>query len=74
GKHNPTVFLTGRCNDDIQPDVRGCRYWIMIANNKNPNQQGTPDIVGFAVHDNNGNRIAYGTGPVRAGDFDIMPK
>jgi hypothetical protein len=77
GKHNPTICLTGRCSDDAQPDARGCRYWVMIANNKAANvpiTQGTPDIAGFAIHDRNGNRIAYGCGPVRAGDFDIMPK
>lgn len=78
GKHNPTIYLTGRCNDDIQPDAQGCRYWIMIANNRQPNTTapapGTPDVVGFAIHDRNGNRIAYGTGPVRTGDFEVMPK
>lgn len=74
GRDNPTVFLTGRCNDDIQPDAKGCRYWLMIANNKKANQPGTADVVGFAVHDNNGNRIAYGTGPVLTGDFEVMPK
>ena len=77
GKYNPTVYLTGRCNDDIQPDAKGCRYWLMIANNKKSDDtQGTADVVGFAVHDNQGNRVAYGTGPVKlgGGDFDVMPK
>lgn len=74
GKHNPTVYLTGRCNDDVQPDAKGCRYWVMIASNTNAAQQGTPDVAGFAVHDNQGNRIAYGTGPLKSGDFDVMPK
>jgi hypothetical protein len=74
GKHNPSVYMTGRCNDDINPDAKGCRYWLEIVNNKQPNQQGTPDIVGFAIHDRLGNRIAYGCGPVRAGDFEVAPK
>jgi len=74
GKHNPTVYLTGRCDDTVQPDAKGCRFWVMIANNKSANQQGTPDIAGFAIHDRTGNRIAYGCGPVRAGDFEVMPK
>ncbi len=74
GKHNPTVFFTGKCNDDVQPDAKGCRFWLMIANNKKAGQQGTPDVAGFAIHDNNGNRIAYGTGPLQSGDFDVMPK
>lgn len=75
GRQTPTVFLTGRCTDDIQPTVKGCRYWLMIANNKkNPAQTGIPDVVSFAVHDNKGNLIAYGTGPIRSGDFDVMAK
>lgn len=74
GKHNPTVFMTGRCKDDINPNAKGCRYWLEIANNKSPLVPGTPDIVGFAVHDNLGNRIAYGCGPVRSGDFVVAPK
>jgi len=60
--------------DDIQPDAKGCRFWLMIANNKKANQDGTADIVGFAIHDNKGTRIAYGTGPVKSGDFEIDPK
>ena len=72
GKHNPTIYLTGRCKCDISPSAKGCRFWLMIANNKMANQQGTPDIVGFAIHDRNGDRIAYGTGPVKSGDFDVQ--
>ena len=75
GKHNPTLCMTGRCADDAQPDAKGCRYWFTVTNNKQANApQGTPDVVGFVIHDRNGNRIAYGNGPVRAGDFDVMPK
>lgn len=74
GKHNPAIYLTGRCKDDAQPDAKGCRYWLMIANNKGANAQGTPDVVGFVIHDRDGNRVAYGTGPVRAGDFEVQPK
>jgi hypothetical protein len=78
GKHNPTVYITGRCRDDINPDAKGCRYWLEIANNRSQplsaTVPGTPDIVGFAVHDNLGNRIAYGCGPLRNGDFVVAPK
>ena len=75
GVANPTVFLTGRCRDDINPDARGCRYWLMIANNKPAAAPAasTPDIIGFAIHDRLGNRIAYGCGPVRAGDINVQP-
>lgn len=74
GRATPTIYFTGRCNDDIQPDARGCFYWFMAVSNKAASQQGTPDIAGFAIHDNQGNRICYGTGPLRSGDIDIMPK
>ena len=78
GKHNPTVYLTGRCKGDLAAAgvvARGLRYWVMIANNKaSTDAAGTPDVVGFAVHDRNGNRIAYGTGPLKAGDFVVTPK
>ena len=78
GKHNPTVYLTGRCLPEastgtVQP--KGCRFWLMIANNKSgTTAQGTPDIVGFAIHDRSGNRIAYGTGPLKSGDFIVAAK
>lgn len=78
GKHNPAVYITGRCRVDLLEHVelpKGCRYWIMIANNKTPNAptNATPDIVGFAIHDRFGNRVAYGTGPVRNGDLTVVP-
>lgn len=72
GKHNPTVFMTGRLKEDVTAD--GCRYWLMIANNKNAGGGGTPDIVGFAIHDKNGQRVSYGTGPLQSGDFIVSPK
>ena len=78
GKHNPTVFMTGRCVGDLSggaTDVKGLRYWVMLANNRaSTDSGGTPDIVGFALHDHNGNRVAYGTGPLRSGDISVAPK
>jgi len=79
GKHNPTVYLTGRCNGDPAGAgaqvAKGLRYWLMIADNgRNSVHDGTPDVVGFAIHDRNGARVAYGTGPLKAGDFTVAPK
>ena len=79
GKHNPTVYLTGRCNGDAAAAgaavAKGLRYWLMIADNgRNSAHEGTPDVVGFAIHDRNGARVAYGTGPLKAGDFTVAPK
>lgn len=75
GKHNPTVFLTGRCSGRAVEKHRGLRYWLMIADNRRArDREGTPDVVGFAIHDRNGARVAYGTGPLRAGDIEVAPK
>ncbi len=72
GKVTPTVFVTGRCTVDAPKAPSGLRFWLMIARNKGPEGPGTPDIVGFAIHDHTGTRVAYGTGPVQpGGDFAI---
>ncbi|MEJ0103875.1 MAG: hypothetical protein WDO19_15520 [Bacteroidota bacterium] len=68
GRINPTFYITGRCDDDAENNVIGCRYWVLIVSNRNANQDGTADIAGFAIHDRNGQRVAYGTGSVK-GDF-----
>ncbi len=70
GKHTPTAYLNGRCKAD---NVRGCRFWLMLADNKQANSKGTPDIVGFLVFDGTGKRMAYGTGPVVDGDIEVAP-
>ncbi|MCP4134051.1 MAG: hypothetical protein GY754_23975 [bacterium] len=69
GKHTPAVYLSGKCKTDNE-NYQGCRYWIMLADNSKEDN-GTPDVVGFLVLDGNGNRIAYGTGPVAKGDIDV---
>jgi len=75
GKHNPTVYVTGRCDVKPQedgPKAVGCRYWLMIADNaRKPSPEATPDVIGFLIYDRNGVRIAYGTGPVKAGDIVV---
>jgi len=70
GKHTPTFFVNGRCTAD---GVRGCRYWLMIADNSKPASKGTPDVVSFLVFDGTGKRVAYGTGPVAEGDLVVAP-
>lgn len=74
GRHSPTAYLTGRC-DVKSPSAtfRGCRYWITLANNSKELDRETPDVVGFLVLDGNGNRLAYGTGPVEEGDIHVSP-
>ena len=75
GVVNPTVYMAGRCTVDPGPGVKaplGLRFWLMIVQNKAKDEAGTPDIVGFAVHDHTGKRVAYGTGPVRGqGAFTV---
>ena len=68
GKHSPTAYLNGRCKAE---NVRGCRFWLMLADNKNANAKGTPDVVGFLIFNGAGNRVAYGTGPVMDGDIEV---
>jgi hypothetical protein len=75
GKHTPTSVITGRCKVNLQDAGAapvGCRFWLLIANNKTSSQQGTADVVGFVIYDRNGNRVAYGTGPLE-GDIVVSP-
>jgi hypothetical protein len=74
GKHSPTAYIMGRCNvRSPNATFRGCHYWITLADNERELDRQTPDIVGFLVLDGNGNRIAYGTGPVVEGDIRVDP-
>ena len=70
GKHSPTVYLNGRCKAE---NVKGGRFWLMIADNQREGAKGTPDVVGFLVLDGSGKRVAYGTGPVAGGDIIVAP-
>ena len=73
GKHTPTSVITGRCKVDAAGTTPvGCRFWLLIANNKTPGQQGTPDVVGFVIYDRQGAKVAYGTGPLE-GDIVVSP-
>ena len=70
GKHTPTVYLNGRCKAER---VLGCRFWLMIADNKRANEKGTPDVIGVLVFNGAGERVAYATGPVVEGDITVAP-
>jgi len=70
GKHSPTAYLNGRCK---APEVRGCRFWMTIADNKRAGARGAQDIVGFLVLNGVGKRVAYGTGPLIEGDITVAP-
>lgn len=75
GKHTPTAFITGKCNMDSSEgqNFKGLRFWLMVANNKMGNDlpTATPDVVGFAIHDNKGAQVAYGTGPMSRGNIKV---
>ncbi len=77
GKVTPTTVLTGKCNFDQagqEAPLKGCRFWLLIANNKGANDpNGTPDVASFIVFDRTGIRSAYGTGPVASGDLTVSP-
>ncbi len=56
----------------------GCRYWIMVADNREgDNALETPydtaDVVGVLVMNGRGQRIAHGTGPVVSGNISVSP-
>lgn len=72
GRYTPTAYMNGRCKafDEAGAAVPGCRFWLMVADNVNPE---TPDIVGFLVFDGTGKRISYGTGPLIDGDIFVAP-
>ncbi|MBN2001450.1 hypothetical protein JW935_28150 [candidate division KSB1 bacterium] len=75
GKHNPTVVMTGRCKLlKVEPSrlPHGYRFWLMIANNKSSREKETPDIIGFVIFDQTGQRVSYGMGPVDKGDVEIV--
>ena len=69
GKHTPTLYLNGRCKAE---NVRGCRFWMLIADNKREGAEGTPDIISFLLFDGTGKRVGYGTGPVIKGDVTVQ--
>jgi hypothetical protein len=69
GKATPTMWVSGQCK---AANVRGCHYWLMAVNNVQGHQVGkTFDVVSFLILDENGKRVAYGTGNVVDGDLQI---
>ena len=69
-----SVELTNAFGSTTRSRVKGkgFRYWLLVANNKRTRNTKTPDIVSFAIHDNAGNQVAYGTGPVAQGDLEVQ--
>jgi hypothetical protein len=69
GKVTPTLWMNGRCR---AANVRGCHYWLMAVDNVRGHPVGrTYDVVSFLILDQNGKRVAYGTGNVVDGDLII---
>jgi hypothetical protein len=69
GKHTPTMWVSGQCK---AANVRGCHYWLMAVDNVPGQPIGkTFDVVSFLVLDENGQRVAYGTGNVVDGDLNV---
>jgi len=74
GKHTPVAYLSGRCDVETpEGKLAGCRYWLMIVNNRVSENNRTPDIIGFLIFSKEGKRIAYGTGPVVDGKVYVAP-
>jgi hypothetical protein len=69
GKVTPTLWVNGRCK---AANVRGCHYWLMAVDNvRGQPFRRTFDVVSFLILDQNGKRVAYGTGNVVDGDLTI---
>lgn len=56
----------------------GCRYWIMLADNREGNNAletsyDTADVVGVLVMNGRGQRIVHGTGPVVRRNISVSP-
>jgi hypothetical protein len=76
GKHTPTAVIAGRCRIKLTDGGTapvGCRFWLLVADNRKKGEQGTPDVASFVIYDRNGNRVAYGTGPLEEGDIEVAP-
>jgi hypothetical protein len=69
GKYTPTMWVSGRCK---AANVKGCHYWLMAVDNVPGQVIGrTYDVISFLILDENGKRVAYGTGNVVDGDLKI---
>ena len=69
GKYTPTIWVSGRCK---AANVKGCNYWLMAVDNVPGQVVGrTYDVISFLILDQNGKRVAYGTGNVVDGDLKI---
>jgi hypothetical protein len=55
---------------NLKKQPEGLRFWFMVADN---GSKQTPTVAGFAIHDRKGDRIAYGTGPLIAGNVKVDP-
>lgn len=76
GKITPTAIIAGRCeidSDQSDPLFRGCRFWILFADNNNEEQRTPPDVVSFIIYDRTGMKVTYGTGPLNDGDIVVSP-
>jgi hypothetical protein len=73
GKNTPTAYLSGRCTASPTP-IPGCRFWVMVADNKQAQGQASADIISLVLFDGAGKRVAHATGAVRDGDFTVAPE
>jgi hypothetical protein len=70
GKHTPTTYMNGRCtaNGGTVP----CHFWLMLADNRLNTIDTPADVLSVLVVDKAGNRLAYGTGPIKTGDITVQ--
>ena len=70
GKHTPTTYMNGRCsaNGGTVP----CHFWLMLADNHSSSLDSPADVLSVLVVDRMGNRLAYGTGPIKTGEITVQ--
>lgn len=70
GKHTPTTYMNGRCS--ANGGTIPCHFWLMLVDNKWNSIDSPADVLSILVVDRNGNRLAYGTGPIKSGDIVVQ--
>jgi hypothetical protein len=75
GQSTPTAYVNGKCTHQPPPGtppISGCRFWLLIADNKQvPQHQKTPDVVSVLVFDAGGRTVFYATGPAVQGHIKV---
>jgi hypothetical protein len=68
GHVSPMVYISGQCTSEF---VRGCRFWLFIADNDHEQPGDTADVVSFLILDADGSEIAYAAAPALSSSLTV---